>query len=116
VEVVLSHHVTTVTGQATLRGRASAGSSILFFAADRQAWYPHSRFFKRTMSRTDGWFTVEGLPPGEYLAAAIDAVPGDRDEDGWQDPDNLETLIARARRVTLSEGAHASLNLTILAR
>jgi hypothetical protein len=116
VDVVLSHQVTTVIGQVNTRGRASAGSSILFFAADRQAWYPQSRFFKRTISGTDGTFTVEGLPPGEYLVAAIDTVPGGRDGDDWQDPDYLETLMARARRVTLSEGAHASLILTVLAR
>jgi hypothetical protein len=116
VEVVLSHHVTTVTGQVSARGRASAGSSILFFAADRQAWYPQSRFFKRTMSSADGTFTVEGLPPGEYLAAAIDALPGARDAEDWQDPEYLETLMARARRITLSEGAHTSLTLGVLAR
>ena len=116
VDVVLSHHVTTVTGQVNARGRASAGSSILFFSADRQAWYPQSRFFKRTISASDGTFTVEGLPPGEYLAAALDAVPGGRDGDDWQDPDYLETLMARARRSTLSEGAHLSLTLTVQAR
>lgn len=59
---------------------------------------------------------MKGLPPGEYLAAATDAVPGGRDGDDWQDPDYLETLMARARRVTLSEGAHVSLTLTVLTR
>jgi hypothetical protein len=116
VEVVLSHHVTTVIGQVNARGRASVGSSVLFFAADRQAWYPQSRFFKRTISGIDGRFTVEGLPPGEYLAAAPDAVPGGQDGDDWQDPDYLEMLMTRARRVTLSEGAHLSLTLTVQTR
>jgi hypothetical protein len=43
-------------------------------------------------------------------------VPGGRDGDDWQDPDYLETLMARARRITLSEGAHLSLTLTVQAR
>jgi hypothetical protein len=116
VEVVLSQHVTTVTGRVSAAGRASAGSSVLFFAADRQAWYPQSRFFKRTISGTDGTFSVEGLPPGEYLAAARDAVPGGRDGDDWQDPDYLEVLMTRARRITLSEGAHLSLTLAVQTR
>jgi protocatechuate 3,4-dioxygenase beta subunit len=116
VDVVLSHHVTRLTGQVNARGRPSAGSSILLFSADRQAWYPQSRFFKRAISASDGAFSVEGLPPGEYLAAALDAVPGGRDGDDWQDPDYLETLMARARRITLSEGAHLSLTLTVQAR
>ena len=112
VEVVLSQRVTSINGRVTARGRPLA-ASILLFAADRQAWYPQSRFFGRTMSGADGSFRVEGLPPGEYLAAAVDAPPGIRDDDQWQDPDYLETLVARARRLTLVEGGSLSLTLTI---
>jgi hypothetical protein len=120
VEVVLSQRVTSVTGRVTARGRPTV-ASILFFAADRQAWYPQSRFFRRTMSAADGTFTVAGLPPGEYLAAAVDASPVGGSPvggggDDWQDPDYLDTLMARARGVALTEGAHAALTLTVLAR
>jgi hypothetical protein len=34
-----------------------------------------------------------------------------RDGDQWQDPDYLETLVASARRITLSEGDSVSLTL-----
>jgi Carboxypeptidase regulatory-like domain len=115
VEVVLSQRVTTIVGQVTARGRPAA-ASVLFFAADRQEWYPQSRFYGRTMSGADGHFRAEGLPPGEYLAIAVDAVPGIRDGDQWQDPDYLETLVTRARRVTLSEGGSVSLMLTVAGR
>jgi len=115
VEVVLSQRVTSITGRVTARGRPAA-ASVLFFAADRQAWYPQSRFFGQTMSRVDGGFRVDGLPPGEYLAAAVDAVPSIRDGDQWQDPDYLETLVALARRITLSEGASVALTLTVVER
>jgi hypothetical protein len=115
VEVVLSQRVTSVAGSVTALGRAAI-ASVVFFPADRQAWYPQSRFFRKTMSAADGTFRVEGLPPGDYMAVAVDAVPGVRDGDDWQDPDYLESLMPRARRVTLSEGAHASLSLTVLAR
>jgi protocatechuate 3,4-dioxygenase beta subunit len=110
LEVVLSQRVTAINGQVTARGRPAA-ASVLFFAADRQAWYPQSRFFARIMSGTDGRFRAEGLPPGEYLAIALDTVPGDRDGDQWQDPDYLETLVARSRRLTLAEGGSLSLTL-----
>ena len=110
LEVVLSRRVTAINGQVTARGRPAA-ASVLFFAADRQAWYPQSRFFARIMSGTDGRFRTEGLPPGEYLAIALDTVPGVRDGDQWQDPDYLETLVARSRRITLSEGGSLSLTL-----
>lgn len=110
LEVVLSRRVTAINGQVTARGRPAA-ASVLFFAADRQAWYPQSRFFARIMSGTDGRFRAEGLPPGEYQAIALDTVPGVRDGDQWQDPDYLETLVARSRRITLSEGGSLSLTL-----
>ena len=117
LEVVLSQRATHVSGRVTASGRPAA-ASILFFAADRQAWYPQSRFFRRAMSSADGTFRVEGLPAGEYLAAAVavDAVSDVRVGDSWQDPDYLETLTARARRMTLSDGGSASLTLTIVGR
>ena len=115
LEVVLSQRVTAINGQVTARGRPAA-ASILFFAADRQAWSPQSRFFARIISGTDGRFRAEGLPPGEYLAIALDTVPGVRDGDQWQDPDYLETLVARSHRITLPEGGNVSLTLAVAGR
>ena len=114
LEVVLSQRVTAINGQVTARGRPAA-ASVLFFAADRQAWSPESRFFARIMSGNDGRFRAEGLPPGEYLAIALD-VPGVRDGDQWQDPEYLETLVARSQRITLPEGGNISLTLAVAGR
>jgi protocatechuate 3,4-dioxygenase beta subunit len=115
LEVVLSQRVTAINGQVTARGRPAA-ASVLFFAADRQAWYPQSRFFARINSGTDGRFRAEGLPPGDYLAVAVDVAPAVRDGDQWQDPEYLEALVARARRITLPEGGNVSLALTVAGR
>jgi hypothetical protein len=110
VEVVLSQRVTAIDGQVTARGRPAA-AAVLLFPADRTSWYPHSRFFQRTISGAEGRFRAEGLPPGEYLAIAVEATTTVRDGDQWQDPDYLETLVAAARRITLSEGRSLSLML-----
>jgi len=115
VEVVLSQRITSVTGRVSARGRPAL-ASILFFAADRQAWYPQSRFFRKTMTGIDGTFRIEGLPPGDYLVVAVDPVADVRDGESWQDPDYLDALTARARRLTLSEGASTSLTLTVVDR
>jgi hypothetical protein len=114
VEVVLSQRVTRVAGRTADRGRPAA-ASILFFAADRQAWYPQARFFKKVMSAADGTFSSEGLPPGDYFVAAVDAARAVREGDDWQDPDYLETLMPRAQRLMLSEGSQVTLSLTVLA-
>jgi len=115
VEVVLSRRVTAINGQVTARGRPAA-AAVLLFPADRAAWYPQSRFFLRTMTGTDGRFRTEGMPPGEYLAIAVEATATVRGGDQWQDPDYLETLVAQARRMTLPEGGNVSLTLTVAGR
>jgi hypothetical protein len=115
VEVVLSQRVTSVTGRVVSSGRPTV-ASILFFAADRTAWYPQSRFFRRAVSAADGTFNVAGLPPGQYMVAAVIGLPGDGRGNDWQDPDYLDALVARARGAALTEGAHATLTLTVLAR
>lgn len=47
----------------------------------------------------EGKFQIRGLPPGEYLAVAIDYV-----EDGmWNDPDYLESIRRYGHEVTLGE-------------
>jgi hypothetical protein len=114
VEVVLSQRVTGVAGRTSDRGRPAA-ASILFFAADRQAWYAQSRFFKKVISTADGTFSGDGLPPGDYFVAAVDTVPGGRGGDDWQDPDYLETLMPRAQHIMLSEGTRVTLSLSVLA-
>ena len=43
----------------------------------------------------------------------MDTLPGSSDGDDWQDPDYLESLVARAIRLTLTDGAHVSLSLTV---
>ena len=46
-----------------------------------------------------GQFQIRGLPPGEYLAAAIGYV-----EDGtWSDPEYLESIRRYGHKVTLGE-------------
>jgi len=56
------------------------------------------------------------MPPGEYLAIAVEATATIRGGDQWQDPDYLETLVAQARRMTLPEGGNVSLTLTVAGR
>src|SRR5262249_48912815 len=110
-----SQRVTAINGQVTARPRPAA-ALVLFFAAGRQAWVPQSWFFARVMSGTDGRFRAEGLPPREDLASALATVPGVRDGDQWQDPDYLETRVARAKRMTLAEGGSVTLSLEVSAR
>jgi hypothetical protein len=55
---------------------------------------------------------MDNLPPGEYLAVAID----DRSSANWQDPARLDVLSRLGTRVTLGAGAKQTLDLTTVVR
>jgi hypothetical protein len=62
------------------------------------------------------YFTVCGLPPGEYVVAPV--VSGLRvltdGVDAWQDPEFLESIALRAARATLTEGQRLSIGARLL--
>jgi hypothetical protein len=53
-----------------------------------------------TRPATDGTFTLKGLPPGDYLLAAL----LDLENGEWNDPTVLESLAPSSVKVTLREG------------
>jgi hypothetical protein len=111
VEVVLTDRVTEVTGTVTDdRSRPVPDARVLVFATDRDLWYDRSRFVKITGSARDGRFTVRDLPPGSYYVAAVDRGRASEDNGEWMNPELLDTLIAGAPRMTLSEGQKASVS------
>ena len=56
-----------------------------------------------------GQYQLKGLPPGEYLAVAVDYVP-----DGmWNDPAYLESLRRYGQTLTLAEGSSTTLSLKL---
>lgn len=104
LEVVLTSRITQVVGSVTdNRGRPVVGVSVIAFSPDRDQWYPDSRFLRRATTRNDGTFAMP-LPPGDYWVAAVDWTAAVVGEDGWRDPDFLESLVSRATKTPLAEG------------
>jgi hypothetical protein len=58
----------------------------------------------------EGRFRVRNMPPGSYNVVAVDYI----ETGAWGDPELLERLKARARRVTLSEGGSEQLDLKLV--
>jgi Carboxypeptidase regulatory-like domain len=117
IEVVLTDQLTEISGNVTdSRGQPIADYTAIVFAADRRLWYDGSRFFTATRPARDGRFTVRGLPPGDYLVAAVDRIPGRSADAEWQDPQFLDSIASRAVPVTVNEGQRASLNPRLIAR
>jgi hypothetical protein len=116
VEIVVTDRINTLTGTITDdRARAASGAFLVVFSTDRDRWYPASRFLRKAIAGANGLFTVSGLPFGTYYAAAVARLPADG-EDGWQDPEFLESLRPGASTVTLAEGDRQILNLRLKGR
>ena len=100
IQIVLSNRVNSVAGQLVDdKGAPLADGTIIVFAADAEKWGEDSRFVRSVRPDQEGKYQIRGLPPGEYLAVAIDYV-----EDGmWNDPEYLEAIWRYGHKVTLGE-------------
>ena len=108
VEVVLTTHVTEISGSVTdARGQPFNSATVIAFALAPWLRYSRSRFVGVAAADHDARFRLEGLSPGEYYMAAADR----RRSDDVEDPAFLESLTAYATRVILGDGLHVSLKL-----
>jgi hypothetical protein len=82
---------------------------VVAFAADSRKWGPHTRFIRSVRPDQSGNFKLAGLPPEDYLVAALEYLePGDEG-----DPDLLERLRPAAIPVSIREGASKTLALKL---
>lgn len=112
LEIELTQQRTTVSGGiSTERGDKALDATVIVFADDPAKWGPHSRFINSARPDQDGRFTIRGLPPGRYVAVAVEYLePGEE-----RDPDLLETWRRSGTRFTLSEGKSHTLDLKLSA-
>ena len=86
--------------------------AVVVFPEDRERWGFLSRFVRTARPDQDGHFKIPGVPPGDYLAAAVDsAEPGE-----FSDPDVLDALRDRAKRIHVQAGEHQTLALELASR
>jgi hypothetical protein len=112
VDVVLTDRVAELHGMVVDdRARPIAGATVIVFPTDRQQWYPLSRYLSHSWASRDGAFTVAGLPSGSYYAST--AVAPEGDENAWQDPEFLESLVSGATTFTLGDGEKAIITLQL---
>ena len=106
VEVVLTSTVTTVSGQLVDRQGVPLDGTIVVFSSDSEKWTDGSRFIRATRPDQFGQYHINGLPPGDYLAVALDYV-----QDGvWNDPEYLESIRRGGQRLTLKEGGSTTIS------
>jgi len=110
VQVILTTKVTTVSGQlANDKGGPITDATVILFASHADTW-TQGRFIRATRPDQQGQWRIKGLPPGEFLAVAVDYV----EDEQWNDPEYLESIRRYAQKVTLEEGASEALTLKLL--
>ncbi len=110
LQIQLTNRLTTVSGSVSNdRNAVALDATVIVFADDEGKWAPHSRFIETARPDQHGHFKIRGLPPGKYVAIAIDSLePGDE-----RDPDLLAGWRRRGTSVTLSEGEISTLDLKL---
>lgn len=110
LEVVITSHVTEITGTPRdVNGQPVLDYAVVVFADEAARWKYPSRFIATARPDQQGGFKIPNLPPGRYLAVALEYL----EEGQEQDPDYLETLRPLATSFTLSFGERKTLGLKV---
>ncbi|HEX4566285.1 MAG TPA: carboxypeptidase-like regulatory domain-containing protein, partial [Vicinamibacterales bacterium] len=113
LEIELTKQSTTVSGGVTDdHNDVVLDATVVVFPDEPAKWGPRSRFIGTARPDQKGRFTIKELPPGRYVAIAVEYLePGEE-----RDPDLLEKWKPRGTAFTLSEGESHALDLKLAAR
>lgn len=109
VRVVLTRRPTIIRGALRDEKQNPAEGTVIVFADDSAKWREGSRTVRATRLDQRGVFTFKGLPAGDYFLVALDSVQ----EGQWFDPEFLEALKGRARRVAIADAETTNVNLVL---
>jgi hypothetical protein len=110
LQVVITGGITEISGAPTnAKGQPALDYSVVVFAEDAARWKYPSRFLATARPDLQGHFKIANLPPGRYLAVALEYL----EEGQSEDPEFLEALRPLATRFTLAEGETKTLDLKV---
>jgi protocatechuate 3,4-dioxygenase beta subunit len=108
--VTFTDQPTTLSGTVTnTQGQAVSDYTLIAYPTDQRYWLPQSRRIRSVRPATDGTFSINGLPPGDYrLAPVLDPEPG-----SWFDSSFLQQLDGNSERFSLTEGEKKVQNVRV---
>jgi len=113
VLITLSDEQFALSGTVTVTGSQKADEAVVYvFPADHRSWIENGMNPRRSRSTrvaASGAYTFSVLPPGDYVAVAVDRS----DEGNLQDPAFIEALSRLGTRVSVVT-AKQSLDLTTM--
>ena len=107
--IVITNKFPTLRGQLVDEKAQPAEGTVILFPDDPTKWGEGSRLVRSARPDVTGLFEIKYVPPGDYLVAPVDYVQTGT----WDDPDFLKSLQDNATKITVREGAPASVNLTL---
>jgi Carboxypeptidase regulatory-like domain len=110
LEIELTDKVTEINGVVTSsRGEPLQEYAVVVFSESSERWQPPTRFVRTGRPDQEGRFQVRGLPPGRYLAVAVEYL----EQGAESDPEQLERLKQAATPLSLDEGETRQLELKL---
>lgn len=111
VEIVITASSSSLSGGVTGDdGKPVPDYAVVVYSEDREHWGFMSRHIKLARPDQQGGYQVTDLPPGRYLAAAVEALETGEESD----PALLERLRPLATAFSLAEGEQRALNLKLV--
>ena len=110
LELMLTRQRTILRGTVTDDTNvARSGYAVVAFSTDDRKWDRQTRYVRSVSPRPTGDFSIEALPPGEYLVIALEYL--EAGEEG--SAERLERWKRDATRITVADGETASLSLKL---
>jgi len=112
VQVVITRTLSSAEGTVLDdRRQPVLDATVVLFPADERLRYFQSRFVRSARPDQEGKFRITTVPPGEYLAVAVQGI-----EDGQSgDPELLAAIDDYAERVTIKPGETKTVTLGLSA-
>jgi protocatechuate 3,4-dioxygenase beta subunit len=88
--------------------------NVVVFAADPDRWFSQSPYVKLGTPSQDGSYTVDALPPADYLVVAVDRIDGGTDFGEWQNPAVLSALAGSAKRLSVGQNQRVTAELRLV--
>ncbi len=112
VQVVITRTLSSAEGTVLDdRRQPVLDATVVLFPADERLRYFQSRFVRSARPDQEGKFRITTVPPGEYLAVAVQGI-----EDGQSgDPEFLAAIDDYAERVTIKPGETKTVTLGLSA-
>jgi hypothetical protein len=110
LQIVITDKQTTLSGAVRdARGQQVTDYTVVIFPSQLREGAMPGRFTRAVRPDQQGRFETRGLPPGDYLAAAVESL----EMGGQWDPAFRKQVEPAARRFRLTEGQAATIDLTL---